>query len=128
MKLDDPNQETPYWVGTNNVVLNTPFPGVQIKSFASVDNTTMEVFVSGRSRSEVEAVAGFIQRERRELAQALPAGTVIDPRERWPIRTRREDIRGDDERRSWIIATLNAYVSELRPRFSRWFASTSLSN
>ena len=27
MKFDDPEQEPPYWVGTNNAVLNTPFPG-----------------------------------------------------------------------------------------------------
>jgi hypothetical protein len=31
MKLDDPEQEPPFWLTTNNVVLNTPFPGIQIK-------------------------------------------------------------------------------------------------
>jgi hypothetical protein len=28
MKFDDPEQEAPFWVGTNNLVLKTPFPGV----------------------------------------------------------------------------------------------------
>src|SRR5271157_1316590 len=35
MKFDDPEQEPPYWVGTNNVVLRTPFPGVYIKAWAT---------------------------------------------------------------------------------------------
>src|SRR5262249_19566695 len=30
MKFDDPEQEPPFWTVTNNVVLNTPFPGIQI--------------------------------------------------------------------------------------------------
>src|SRR5262249_24900593 len=31
MKFDDPEQEAPFWNVNNNVVLNTPFPGIQIK-------------------------------------------------------------------------------------------------
>jgi hypothetical protein len=35
MKFDDPDQDPPYWVGTNNVVLSTPFPGILIKAASS---------------------------------------------------------------------------------------------
>ena len=32
MKFDDPEQEAPFWTGSsNNVALNTPFPGIQIR-------------------------------------------------------------------------------------------------
>jgi hypothetical protein len=47
MKFDDPEQNAPFWVATNNVVLNTPFPGIQIKAAAIVGDTQVEVFVSG---------------------------------------------------------------------------------
>ena len=40
MKFDDPEQEPPFWLATNNVVLNTPFPGIQIKAFAKVSDFT----------------------------------------------------------------------------------------
>src|SRR5579885_2088716 len=47
MKFDDPEQEPPFWTVTNNAVLNTPFPGIQIKAFAMVNSSRIGVFVSG---------------------------------------------------------------------------------
>jgi hypothetical protein len=34
MKLEDPEREPRFWLVTNNVVLNTPFPGIQIKALS----------------------------------------------------------------------------------------------
>lgn len=53
IKLDDFEQEPPFWVVTNNVVLNTPFPGIQIKALATVKRSQIGVFLSGTSAANV---------------------------------------------------------------------------
>lgn len=134
MRFDDPEQPSPYWVGTNNVVLDTPFPGIRIKAYARVGGGPIEVFVSGRplikskSRwarvlgrvSNVGAIDDFIRREKAVLLEELPPGTEIDPSASWPIRTRETGIENDEERRNWITHVLNNYVNALRPRLRRW--------
>ena len=53
IKLDDPEQEPPFWLATNNVVLNTPFPGIQIKALPIRDSSQIGVFVSGPRTANV---------------------------------------------------------------------------
>src|SRR5207248_2200742 len=49
MSLDDPEQEPPFWVATNNVVLNTPFPGIQIKALAIVKSFGIRLVIASGS-------------------------------------------------------------------------------
>jgi hypothetical protein len=53
MAFDDPEQEPPFWLATNNAVLSTPFPGIQIKAFAEVGRSRIGVFLSGPRRANV---------------------------------------------------------------------------
>ncbi len=124
MTFDDPEQEPPYWVGTNNVILRTPFRGVEIKGAALVNSPTVMVFLSGR-KSEVAAVSDFIRSDRRALLRELPPGTEIDSNHRWPIITLETELAGDDDRRAWLKATLNQYVNVLRPRLRKWYSETA---
>jgi hypothetical protein len=77
MKLDDPEQEPPFWLATNNVVLNTPFPGIQIKALAIVNSSQIGVFVSGPRAANVMMIQKYLKRERRSLLNELPEGTEI---------------------------------------------------
>ena len=123
--FDDPEQEPPYWSGTNNVVLRTPYPGILIKALALVDSHAIEVFVVGSRRDNVRAIEDQLRAERHALASELPAGTVIAPEQDWPIRTREASIQSDQERRAWIGRNLNAYVNALRPRLREWYAAST---
>ena len=72
MKLDDPEQEPPFWLTTNNVVLNTPFPGIQIKALAIVGSSEIGVFVSNPRRANVMMIQKYLMKERRSLLNGLP--------------------------------------------------------
>ena len=85
MKFDDPEQEPSKWVGTNNVILNTPFPGIHIKAWASTKSNDMGVAVAGTRTENVEAISEFIQRDKRFLREQLPENTRIDSSGGWPI-------------------------------------------
>jgi hypothetical protein len=117
MKFDDPEQEAPFWVATNNVVLNTPFPGIQIKAFALVDDTWTGVFLSGPRRTNMLMIQKHLKRERMSLLKELPAGTEITTSD-CSIGI---DLQSDDEKRAWIMKTLNAFTNMLRPRLKRWY-------
>lgn len=124
MSFDDPEQDPPYWVGSNNVVLRTPYPGIHIKAFALVDSPTIEVFLAGSRRDNVRAIEDQLGAEKQAVARDLPPGTEIAPEQDWPIRTRETELEDDDDRRAWIRRTLNAYVNALRPRLRNWYAAT----
>jgi hypothetical protein len=125
MSFDDPEQEPPYWVGTNNVVLRTPNPGILIKAFALVDSSTVEVFVAGTRKENVRAIEDHLRAEQQALMRELPPGTEIVPEQDWPIRTQETGIEGDAERRAWISATLKTYANALRPRLRQWYAAST---
>jgi len=55
MKFDDPEQEPPFWVGTNNLVLNMPFPGIQIKAAAGLTGGLFVVAEVSRRGAPVAA-------------------------------------------------------------------------
>jgi hypothetical protein len=123
MTIDDPEQEPPFWVATNNVILNTPFPGIQIKAFAMVNDSRIGVFVSGPRRANVTMIQKFLNRERKALLSELPDGTEIEISDCY-ISVVESDLESDDERRAWIIKTLNAFSNVLRPRLRRWYEET----
>lgn len=125
MTFDDPEQEPPYWVGTNNVVMKTPFPGIFIKAFASVSARNMGVFVAGSRRDNVKAIEDEVRAETRALLRELPPGTEIWPERDGPIITVETEIEGDDARREWIVEVLNTYVNALRPRLRDWYAGST---
>ena len=121
MKFDDPEQEPPFWVATNNVVLNTPFPGIQIKAYATVKKNDVAVFLSGPRLANVAAIEKFVKRERQALLRELPDGAQILEVEDWPIYIGNFDLRSDEEKRLWIMKTINACVNVLRPRLKKWY-------
>jgi hypothetical protein len=120
MKFDNQEQETPFWVVTNNVVLNTPFPGIQIKALAIVGSSQVGVFVAGSRRANIAVIQKYLKRERRALLNELPDGTEIAIGDRWPITLHEFDLASDDERRAWIIKALNTFANVLRPRLRKW--------
>ena len=120
MTIDDPEQEPPFWVATNNVILNTPFPGIQIKAFAMVSDSRVGVFVSGPRRANVMMIQKFLKRERTALLSELPDGTEIEISDCY-ISVVESDLESDDEKRAWIIKTMNAFSNVLRPRLRRWY-------
>lgn len=117
MKFDDPEQEAPFWVATNNVVLNTPFPGIQIKAFALVNGSRIGVFLSGPRRANILMIQKYLKRERMSLLNELPTGTEITTSD-CSIGV---ELASDDEKRAWIMKTLNAFANVLRPRLKRWY-------
>jgi len=121
MRLEDPQQEPPFWVGTNNVVPNTPFPGLKIKALAIVGTPDAGVFLSGTRRANVFAIQKDLKRERSSLLKELPKGTEIRTGHHWPIMLYRDDLESDREKQEWIIKTLNQFVNVLRPSLRKWY-------
>ena len=124
MKFDDPEQEPPKWVGTNNVILNTPFPGIHIKAWASTKSNDMGVAVAGTRTENVEAISEFIQRDKRFLREQLPENTRIDSSEGWPIYLHNNEESSEPKRYSWLKKNLNTFVNVLRPRLRQWYQET----
>jgi hypothetical protein len=118
MKFDDREQEPPFWVGTNNLVLRTPFPGVRIKAASLVNKDYLQVFVSGRG---TDAIKRFVKRDREFLLDSLPKGTVIDSRGDWQISYGTQEVLSDADKYAWLKKALNAFVNVLRPRLRSWY-------
>ena len=121
MKLDDQEQEPPFWLATNNVVLNTPFPGIQIKALAIVGDSQIGVFLSGTRSANVTMVQKYLKREKQALLERLPSGTDVRIGHRWPIMLLEFDLESDEEKQAWLIKSLNAFVNVLRPRLKKWY-------
>ncbi len=120
MKFNDPEQERPFWTGSNNLVLNTPFPGIQIKAASSVDKDNVQIFLSGTRWENVEAIRRFVKRDKQYLRDNLPEGTIINTREGFPVECKNQSPISDAEKHVWIGKTLNAFVDVLRPRLRKW--------
>jgi len=121
MRFDDQEQEPPFWLATNNVVLNTPFPGIQIKALAIVGSAQIGIFMSGPRVENMKLIEGHLKRERQSLLRELPDGTEIRAGDKWPITLMKFDIPTDDKRRAWLMDNLNKFVSVLRPRLKSWY-------
>ena len=121
MKFDDPEQEPPFWTTTNNVILNTPFPGIQIKAFAMVNSSRIGVFVSGPRRENVLMLQKYLKRHRASLKEQLPSGAEIRPGD-CKISMGTDDCKSDEQKRTWIMKTLNEFVNVLRPHLRKWYA------
>ena len=125
MRLEDPQQEPPFWVGSNNAVLNTPFPGIQIKAFAIVGTSQAGVFLSGTRRVNLFAIEKDLSRERASLLKNLPEGTEIRNGHRYPLMLYHDGFRSDRQRQEWIIRTMNRFVKVLRPRLRKWYEEST---
>jgi hypothetical protein len=119
MKFDDPEQEAPFWVGTNNLVLKTPFPGVRIKAASSTTQDNVVVFVSGRN---VDAIRPFVRRDRRYLLDNLPKDSIVHHQDDWPVLCANRSSLSNADKYVWLKATLNSFVNALRPRLRGWYA------
>jgi hypothetical protein len=120
MKFDDPEQEAPFWLATNNAVLNTPFPGIQIKAYSLKDRSQVGVFLSGPRRVNVMMIQKYLRRERDSLMRALLKGTEINAGN-CLIAVTEFGLESDDEKKEWIVKTLNAFANVLRPRLRKWY-------
>ncbi len=125
MKFDDPEQEPPYWVVTNNVVLNTPYPGIVIKAWSSRSNSGNGIFIGQNRKGALEAVGRFIKRDAQELAAALPEGTLVDPKND-SIQLRNDDLGSDAEKYAWIKENLKSFANVLRPRLRKWHLESAV--
>ncbi len=122
MKFDNPEQEPPYWVGTNNVVLSTPFPGILIKAASLTNKDYIEVFLSATKYEKLDAVRHLAKQDSRYLLDSLPKGTVInDPELGWPVAIKNREHLADSEKHAWLAENLNAFVNVLRPRLKKWY-------
>jgi hypothetical protein len=116
-----PRAGTAFWVGSNNVVLNTPFPGIQIKALAIVGTSEAGVFLSGTRKANVFAIQKQLKEERSNLLKDLPKGTEIRTGHHWPIMLYKDGFKSDRQRRQWLIKTINKFVNVLRPCLRRWY-------
>jgi hypothetical protein len=126
MHFHDPEQPPPVWLATNNIVLTTPYPGIQIKAWARVDGSEMGVFLSGTPAEKFDAIEPLIKRDRRHLLDELPRGTTVDSEARYPVMLKNENPLSPDDRRAWLKSTLNLFVDVLRPRLRKWYEETRL--
>jgi hypothetical protein len=62
----------------------------------------------------------YLRRERDSLLRALPKGTEVNPGS-CMIAIDEFDLESDDEKREWIMKTLNAFANVLRPRLRKWY-------
>ena len=124
MKFDDPEQEPPFWTATNNVVLNTPFPGIQIKAFALVNSSRIGVFVSGPRRENVLMLQKYLKRHSASLKEQLPSGAEIRPGD-CEISMGTDGCESDEQKRTWIMKTLNEFANVLRPPLRKWYAEAN---
>ena len=118
-------KEPPYWVVTNNVVLNTPYPGIVIKAWSSRSNSGNGVFLSQTRAGAIDAVGRFIKRDRADLASELPAGTQIHDGT-FGLLLRNDDLASDNEKYAWLQKNLNAFANALRPRLKAWHQEASV--
>jgi hypothetical protein len=116
MRFDDPEQERPYWAGTNNIVLNTPFPGILIKAHANRNDNDVGIFLSHGPRGSLDPVLRYIKKDKRNVANDLPKGTSIHS----GIYLKNENLAKDQEKYAWLIKNLNLFVNVLRPRLKKW--------
>jgi hypothetical protein len=121
--LDDPDQEPPKLYWPNNVRLPLPWKDTWILAYMSGKSSRIAVTTSGRSGADQEmlrALEPFMP----EVLRELPPGTEFGSSEGVAGRTlasRRDgaSFPSDDERRAWLIETINSYVNALRPRLKR---------
>jgi hypothetical protein len=123
MKFDDPEQEPPRWLVTNNIALRTPYPGIQIKAWAMVDGKQTGVYVTGPT-ARLDEVEELMRKDKKYLTDNLPKGTIVDPRAGWPIVLKNEDSLSDADRYAWLKKTLNEFANVLRPRLRKWYEET----
>jgi hypothetical protein len=123
--INDPDQEPPYWTGSNNVVLSTPFPGILIKAASIVDDDFVEVFLSATRTENLDPVRRLAKRDKQYLLDNLLKGTVVnDPQRTWPVAIANRQLSTDAKKYAWLKENLNAFVNVLRPQLRKWHEET----
>jgi hypothetical protein len=91
------------------------------ESLAWVPKDTPKPVIAKLGAALVDALADLTVRRR----LADPRGTEIRPGHRLPIALYEDRFKSDQQRRDWIIKTINKFVNVLRPRLSRWHDEAS---
>jgi hypothetical protein len=116
-RLDDPEQPEFRYYWPHNVRGPLPWPGTWVLAYrTSGSKAAVGVCVSGREVARADLLRA-LEPQAEEILAGLPEGTNFD--EGLKIESRWDEFRDDDERRKWVIATINAYVNELRPRIRK---------
>lgn len=120
MQFDDPDQEPPKLYWPNNVRAPLPFPKTWITAYRSGgDGGSIGVFTAGSGQSSSEMISKLAE-QRDEVLAELPAGSVLKKTSNggftFHINKSATEFQDEDDKRSWICETLNAYVNALRPR------------
>lgn len=123
MKFDDPEQEGPKFIpATNNLSLATPYPGIRIKAYATVNGKQTGVFLSSTRGEAWDAITKFLRRDRSHLLERLPKGTAVYVRgDEAHLQVENDRLVNDDQRRAWLKMTLNEFVNVLRPQLKKWY-------
>lgn len=88
-----------------------------------VNRKQMGVYLTGTADA-LDAIEKMLTRDRKNLLENLPKGTVIDIRNAWPIMLKNENTIPDDARYTWLTKALNEFANVLRPRLRKWHDET----
>jgi hypothetical protein len=122
--LDDPDQEPPKLYWPNNVRVPLPWKQTWLLVYAlGGESGTIGVCTAGRMGADQEMLRE-IEPEMPDILAELPVGTEYRRFQTSPAMTiacqrPASEFANDDERRAWLIETLNSFVNVLRPRIKR---------
>jgi hypothetical protein len=123
MTFDDPDQPPAKLYYPNNIRAQLPWPETWVTAYRQGE-AEAGVFLAGRERS-LRVVWELMKQDLDAVVDALPPGTsvgqipyssLIGLVTKRPAAT----FEGDENKRAWLIDTLNAYVNVLRPLLKRY--------
>ena len=126
MQFDDPDQDSPKLFYPNNVRVALQVPQIWITAFryGTAENTKyLGVGTSGRQGSDQEIIQRLLP-HKEEILDSLPEGSELKHREDkngyyFGIINFEKSFSDDDQKRRWIMETLNTFVNVLRPWIDR---------
>lgn len=117
-KLDDPDQPEFRYYWPHNIRGPLPWPGTWLLAYRTGGaKPAVGVALRGREIPRSDLL-GNLEPEAEAILEALPEGTVFE-RDKLGIERSWSDFQDDDQRRKWLLQTINAFVNELRPRISK---------
>jgi hypothetical protein len=116
-KLDDPEQPEFRYHWPHNVRGALPWPGTWVLAYRTSSGgsgLSLGVCLSGREVARAELLRA-LQPQSAEILSQLPEGAEFDGGQ-LVVQRRWDAFKDDDQRRKWLLQTINAFVNALRPR------------
>lgn len=120
MKLDDPEQEPPFWLATNNAVFEHTISRNTDKGIRYNQGFAHRRLCFWTSKRKCNDASKYLKRERTSLLNELPEGTQTRGGD-CSIWINESGLESDDDKRAWIMKTMNTFANVLRPRLRRWY-------